>query len=338
MKHDNNFDFVRLFAAFLVLVSHQFPLGGRAEPMVDGISAGHVGVAIFFSISEYLIAQSWSRSPDLAAFVRARLTRIWPGCAVVTLLAAFVLGPLVSTRTDGYFLSSETWRYLRTLAFDVQYRLPGVFVDNPYPHAVNGSLWTIPLELTWYAVIAALGVAGLVRRRAAMVPACLLVVAYVLQQRYTGKPGPVHPLFELGSFFAIGAALATVRGTLLERRREALFAAAIVAAGLSASGLSFIAQFVLLPVLAIGFGEARTPILRRVGRFGDVSYGFYLYAFPVQQTVVLLTGNTLSVATGIATSAAITLLLAFASWRLVEKPAMRWRTATRSNTGRGATT
>lgn len=336
MRHSNNFDGLRMFAAILVLVSHQFPLTGRVEPSFGELSLGSLGVSIFFSISGYLIALSWVRSVSLRAFATARFLRIWPGCAAVTILATFVLGPLVSTQTGGYYTASETLRYLRTLVFDIQYRLPGVFLDNPYPNAVNGSLWTIPLELTWYLILAGLGLTGLLRRPLVMLVAFLLIWTYVLQQRYMGHVGHAPPLFEFGVFFLAGAALSTIRTWLVVHGKTIFGLALIVVLTAGSFDLVYGVLFVVVPPIVIVVGETATAVLRQVGRFGDVSYGFYLYAFPTQQTIVWLTDNKLSLPAGIAMSAAIALVLAFGSWRFVERPAMRLNSRMRASTERSS--
>lgn len=82
-RSGNRFDFMRLFAALLVLWSHSYPLTGRnpQEPLarLTGIeSMGGMGVAIFFVLSGYLVTLSLERSPGLLSFARKRAVRIYP--------------------------------------------------------------------------------------------------------------------------------------------------------------------------------------------------------------------------------------------------------------------
>mgnify|MGYP002776404545 CR=1 FL=1 len=83
---------------------------------------------------------------------------IFPALAVLVMATVFCFGPVLTTLpiTD-YFASSDTWGYLSTAALLVRRGLPGVFVDNPYPQAVNGSLWTLPVEFLCYVSVALIG-------------------------------------------------------------------------------------------------------------------------------------------------------------------------------------
>jgi peptidoglycan/LPS O-acetylase OafA/YrhL len=152
-SRSNNFDFVRLLAAGIVLCGHQFAVCLRPEPLSFGlITLGTLGVLIFFSISGYLVAQSWDRDPHVLRFTIKRFLRIWPGLAVVTFVAAFIVGPAVTSLSlRDYFSSSITWDYFSQFYLNIEYALPGVFERNPIS-AVNSSLWTIPIEVSWYGI------------------------------------------------------------------------------------------------------------------------------------------------------------------------------------------
>ncbi|ELW9531216.1 acyltransferase [Burkholderia cenocepacia] len=180
MQHKNNFDFLRLLAAFAVLYSHQHALVGLPEPTL-GLpdSLGAFGVSIFFSISGYLIAQSWERDPNLLRFATKRVLRIWPALLVVTVLAAFVLGPIVSDLPVAtYFQDPLVWKYLDNLRLRMTFQLPGVFTTNPFPNSVNGSTWTIPVEVRWYVYLSIAGALGLLRKRLVVLLAVFSLAGY----------------------------------------------------------------------------------------------------------------------------------------------------------------
>ena len=320
----NNFDFLRLVAAYLVLYSHQFALTGRSEPGVGVQSLGGLGVLIFFSISGYLIAQSWDRDPSIWRFLAKRILRIWPGLIVVTAVAALLLGPVVSTvSVDQYFLDSKTWDFFRTLKLTIRYELPGVFAANPFPKAVNGSLWTLPIEFRWYLILLALGVVGLLRHRLLLLLGAIAFVVFAFAiQDVQHSPNRKWNL-EFGAFFCHGVCLHYFRDFWTTRTRTVLLGLGLGGAALFAVGQEIAALFLVLPALVIFFGTASTPFIRRAGRFGDISYGIYIYAFPVQQVVVLLTGNRLTLWGSLAVSTAGTVVFALLSWHLVERPALR---------------
>jgi len=319
----NNFDFLRLVAAYLVLVSHQFALAGRAEPGIGVQSLGGLGVAIFFSISGYLVAQSWTRDPSIWRFLAKRVLRIWPGLIVVTAAAALLLGPLVSTLPlDQYFLSPQTWDFFRTLKLTIRYELPGVFSENPFANAVNGSLWTLPIEFRCYLILMVLGLVGLFRRRYLLLIGTIIFAVYVFVID-NAQYKPHRKLnYEFGAFFCYGTCLHCFRAFWMPRMKAMLFAVGVGAAVLFVVGREYTALFLMLPVLVISFGEQSTPFVRCAERFGDLSYGIYIYAFPVQQTVVLLTANSLPIWGALAISTTVTIAVAFLSWHLIESPAL----------------
>ena len=170
----DNILLLRLGAALLVVLGHSFVLVGDLRAANDPVHlllprthAHLVGVALFFTISGFLITLSYQRKPDVRRFLRARFLRLWPALAVVVALTAFVLGPLVTTLTPrDYFASTDGGSaavdyFGRNLAlFNLSQTLPGVFASNPIPRIINGSLWTIPYE-------AAVGMPTSRRRRAA---------------------------------------------------------------------------------------------------------------------------------------------------------------------------
>ncbi len=167
---ENNFDFLRFFAAALVLFAHCYPLVGRKmdEPLtvLTGYEkGGGIAVGIFFVISGYLITASYLNSRSPVSFLTKRALRILPALTVAVLLSAFVIGPMVTSwRLDNYLTSAKTWEYLKNILLITEYELPGVFNQNVYPDVVNGSLWTLPLEVMMYMGVLALGLVGFLRR------------------------------------------------------------------------------------------------------------------------------------------------------------------------------
>ncbi|RZI65236.1 MAG: acyltransferase [Variovorax sp.] len=326
MSHPvNNFDFWRISAAALVLVSHQFPLLGKSAPaLMPGVTLGVVGVFIFFAVSGFLVTQSWLSDPHAVRFVQRRFLRIWPALFVVTLATALVMGPLVSELPVAeYFAKAETHRYFKVLLLNIRYELPGVFLSNPYPRAVNGSLWSIPVEVRWYWVTLFAGLLGLLRVRAAVLVSMLALAVYHFWI-YGAESNPARNYgIEYGLFFVYGACLQLYRSAW--ENRSLLFALplAAVAALFLVLGQPLVALWVCLPFAVIATGVASTPVLCRAGRFGDFSYGFYIYAFPIQQLAIWGTSASLSLPAYLALSAVFTTLLALLSWHLVEKPALR---------------
>jgi peptidoglycan/LPS O-acetylase OafA/YrhL len=332
----NVFDVLRLLAALAVLVSHCYALTGRPDPVGErtGATLGELGVSVFFAISGFLVARSWAAQPALGVYAAKRALRLMPGLIVAVWLTALVLGPLVTTLPVGdYFTTPQTWIYpLRSsilITFDG--RLPGVFEDNPLPNAVNGSLWTLPVEAFAYAIVAVLGVLALPRRGPVLLAllAALLValtpwvdlVSYLpAAARDTAAGANTHIVIQLLTTFVAGSALFALR----DRVRLSWWVALALAAAWVASWNTgwwpvVAALFVPYVVLVLAYRLPRS--LNVLARPGDVSYGVYVYAFPVQQTVVLASPK-IAPAGVAAFAIPITYALALASWRLLERPAL----------------
>lgn len=322
---DNNFDFLRVAAALAVLASHQFALSGRPEPVTLVGSWGGIGVLVFFAISGFLVAGSWSHDPNVWRFVVRRLLRIWPGLAVACVLVALVLGPLVSTLGwRDYYASPALREYFSLLnLWTFKSQLPGIFVGSPVQESANGSLWTIPYEIRCYLALAVLGLVGLMRRHWLLPLAFLVFAGWFFFLFKAGYDQPIRMYLQMAVVFFCAASLHQLRAVWQSRRWLAWPVAAAAIALLWWWGWQEIAFTLGLPIAVVLFGTGSLPVLRRTGRFGDVSYGLYIYAYPVQQTLIWLSGNQLPVGIGILASAAVTLLLAWLSWRLVEQPALR---------------
>jgi peptidoglycan/LPS O-acetylase OafA/YrhL len=331
---DNNFNLLRMLAALAVLLSHSFPLarGPRAvEPFEAslGMTLGTLAVGIFFTISGYLVTASLVSRPSLADFALARARRIYPGLWVAIALTVFVLGAGFTTLALAEYLSHpRTWFYVLkngTLLFGFVDRLPGVFAELPYPGAVNGSLWTLPIEVRLYVALAALQ-AGLLwwRRRRPGVPLgpVLATVAAACVAMVGWQGAGASSALRFSAMFFVGAALQLYRHRIAFTYPGlaaglALLAACSVDTGLFALGFVSVGAYVVLCLAYLPGGW-----LRRYNRLGDYSYGLYIYAFPVQQLIVAgLPG--IGVAALFGASAAGTLVLAVLSWHLVESPVLR---------------
>lgn len=341
-KRDNNFNLLRMLAATAVLVSHSYPLSlgaGATEPLSPSLSMslGTLAVISFFVISGFFISQSFENSSSLIAFVTARILRIYPALIVVLLLTAFVIGPSFTDLSVGrYFLNVETMLYVpRNISLKwLQYDLPGVFNDNPYPAAINGSLWTLFYEVTCYALVAAIGLLGLNSRTWKFgVFVALYVTAYFAAdmaaplQVYVADHALLQYLRELSFPFVFGMLIYRFRNFLLPHfsLRTCIGAGAIA---IAASRTPFFRECFILSWGIILFYVGYTPVrpLRNYNSLGDYSYGMYIYAFPCEQVVVSLFHGISAVALT-AVSFPITLGLAVFSWHFVEQPAMEQRKA-----------
>jgi len=323
----NFFDHTRLIAAWLVFLSHHYALLGLPQPTmcVDSLMAG-IGVGMFFSLSGYLVSHSLLADPHAGRFLARRALRIYPGLIVNVLLCLLVLGPLMSVLPLAeYWTQPQLPEYLRNLLMAPRFDLPGVFADNPYPTAVNGSLWTLPFEVLAYLTLCLTAMLiGVAHHRQIVL---ILWLVSLLLAVFWQPPTPLvvwdNDLRHLPRLFALffGGALLVHYGQVLLRAGWLLSLVVFLALGSALQpALCLPAALFVLPLLTIYFGAQ--PVAARFVPASDCSYGIYIYAFPVQQTVIALAGPwgfwpTFVLAAG------MTWLLAWLSWHLVEQPALR---------------
>ncbi|HTD03321.1 acyltransferase [Undibacterium sp.] len=330
---NNNFNLIRFIAASAVLVGHSFALLGQPEPLGQslGMSIGSIAVDLFFITSGFLVASSLLTRQSTADYILARVLRIYPALIVMLMLTVFGLGTFFTSVPLGhYFSSPETYSYLlkcATLVGGVAFYLPGVFDDNPYKAAVNGSLWSMVWEIKMYILLLLFWVAcgskigNKVKRFGYLIISnALLACTLVLARSFFDLEESRFVRFDF--MFFTGAAFSVLK------KRISLSFGIFVTCCIALTVSAFInkqAFFCIyhLSIAYVLFYLAYVPagFLRKFNAFGDNSYGIYIYAFPIQQSVIaLLPGVSVSLLTII--SFPVTLCFARASWYLVEQPAL----------------
>jgi peptidoglycan/LPS O-acetylase OafA/YrhL len=308
----NSFDLLRLLAAVAVIWHHTPVLAGQPPHRLFATDFGELGVGVFFVISGYLVTASWRRTPDLRGFLAKRLLRIEPALIVSVLVTALVFGAFATTLPlSDYFRSPQVWLYAarNALLYPVTYDLPGVFAANPLPDQVNGSLWSLRLEFTCYLGVAALGLAGWLDRRTTASLALLAAAAFVVLHVLRPEVG-ASELLRRADIAAMYAFLFLAGAYLNLRDKPVPAWAALAAAPLLVTPLWIFG----VPAAVLYLGSRRS-----VRPPADISYGLYIYAFPLQQ--ILAGAGHLS----FATSLAATLPFAIASAYVVERPALRFK-------------
>lgn len=334
MNRINNFDALRILAASVVIFGHAHPLSNTPDVLLAGESVQSVAVKIFFVISGYLVAKSWFSDPHVGRFLARRMLRLFPALALLLVLTVFALGPAFTTAPLGeYFSAASTWRYLwSNLLLAPAYGLHGVFESNPYPVAVNGSLWSLPVEFFMYLTLPVLGMAATMSRLkwAFPVMAISIISAAFLSLIYIPPESQLviwgsgsRSLTNVGPFFLVGALYALPRGRDLLSPGWAIFLVMAVclfqATGYWAMQLILL---IVLPYVTLTFCLLATPGLTSMGRYGDPSYGIYLYGFPVQQAMFSIFGSQIGVWGNTLLSLPVVLLLAYSSWHVLEKRAL----------------
>lgn len=326
---DNNFNLLRMMAATGVLVSHAYPVsrGPDTEQLLEywlkGVTLGDACVLVFFVISGFFIARSFDQKQDLRAFLWARVLRIFPALAIVLVLSVLVTGLWLTATPGPQFWQAGAEYVLRNVTLiSPQRDLPGVFEGNPFGPVVNSSLWTLYYEVMCYLWVVCVGLVGWLAG-----PRIFVLVLAVFVTAFGAKVAlDLAPRLETGLYLG----LPFVIGMTFYVWRAVIPLSGFLAVGLigAAAVLWSTPLFSLMMILALCYtvfvlGYARIPSLLRYNRVGDYSYGTYIYAFPIQQTVVWM--GVTSPVLNIVLAAPVTLLCAILSWRLVEAPALRLR-------------
>jgi peptidoglycan/LPS O-acetylase OafA/YrhL len=316
---------LRLLLAVAVLVAHALLVAGVPAPRHTDI--GYWAVAGFFCISGYLVTRSALRLPP-STYLRHRLARLMPAFWACLLVTGVALAPLAAQQPS---LLDDGLLYAVSNAglIVVQHSIGGTPAVGHYPGVWNASLWTLSHEFGCYLVVGGLAMLHSVRRArwvgwglgwvaATALHVVLLRVAPEAPFLIRGF-ARLLPLFMAGALIQALWPLASLR---LRTGVGALAVGCVVVAAVPAYGLQLAAPLLAYALMAIG---QRLPCPRAITTH-DVSYGTYLYAFPVTQFLAhfWLPRGGWAVAAWLVTIFVVTIGLAAASWLLLEMRALNW--------------
>jgi peptidoglycan/LPS O-acetylase OafA/YrhL len=328
MERQNNFDLLRLAAAVSVMLSHAFLLAENSQDrdplmiLTGGQTIlGIVGVFMFFTISGYLVTRSFDMTCPVPVFLAKRALRIFPGLLFCLVVCGFGIGPLVTELPLAeYFARPEPYLYvLRNALLDTEYnRLPGVlFGPGNIGGIVNGPLWSLPCEVLKYQLVFLLGICRWLTLRTG-----LLLLAVGIACLWLDATDAWGGAFWLLGFFAAGVCGYRLRERGIFRGRWALVAA--LGLVLSVPAKLFVVAFPLFgSYLTIYFALNRRVPCAPAARFGDLSYGLYIYGWPIEQCIVYFSGATAAWWQVFGVALPLSVAAALVSWHVVEN-GCRW--------------
>lgn len=318
-RRGSNLDALRLIAALCVVVSHAWPLAlgpGTAEPLenLTGHSLGGWAVLLFFFISGLLISQSAERR-STGEFWAARARRIMPGL-LTGLLFALTLA-IVTGATPSLY---EDIRYiLRGLSlFGLEHKISGAYASNPYPLAVNGPLWSLQHEVAAYLICFLAVRLGLLRKPIGL--AIFAVASLALALLAPTLPTKLATFAPLFFAYALGMISWRLR-EIIALRIELLMVFLAIAILLKGT-VMWESVATLTFAYGVLFVAYRTPVIRVRH---DLSFGVYIYGWPIAQTIIFLMPGLTPMALAVA-SIVCTIPFAFASWTLIERPSLPVKT------------
>lgn len=326
---DNALTVVRVVLAAVVVVAHSPSVSGLGHhPEIGGVGLGSWAVFGFFGISGYVVAQSRFRHRT-SEFFAHRALRILPAFWVVNVLTAAVAAPLAALIAGTSFDPASAVGYVVRNAGIVmnQWEIGGTLGTAPFTQVWNGSLWTLASEVSCYVVVGIVFAAA--GARAHLTAVSFVGVVLLASLAFVGASFAI-----LGTFFAAGVFVFSLRDRL--RISPVLLAAAALLVVASVV-LHHVALLAPLPLGYLVLSAAALPA-PAVARRGDVSYGLYIYAFPVQQLLAVSGVPRQGLAVYTVLSLAVTVPLAWLSWRVVEAPALRLRQLLRTGSAPGPET
>jgi len=336
----NSLGLMRLVFAAMVLVNHAFPLGGfhgGVDPSWGWTKGqqdlGGFAVDGFFVVSGFLVTRSFLSSSTSVRYLWKRVLRIFPGFWVCLIVTVVLFGTLAFHYEHGtlhgylHGYPDPPGDYLRRNALLTmnQYGINSLLAGNPWPNAWNGSLWTLIYEFKCYLGVMVLGIFGVLQRGRLFVLA-LTAFLWVAEVGEYFSPATVKravPLFadlelvQLAFMFSLGACLYLFRERIPLSRWWGGVAVGALVVSVVVHGLFYAVGQPAFAYLCL-WGAVWIPI-RSFDRFGDFSYGLYVYAFPVEQLASLYGINKWGLAPYLAITFPISLMFAVISWFVVER-------------------
>jgi peptidoglycan/LPS O-acetylase OafA/YrhL len=347
------FDFLRVLLAMLVLLNHSFLLADGGYELLDAYHVNAIFdsvVPMFFALSGFLIAGSAQRL-RLKDFLLNRALRIVPALAVEIVLSAVILGAFLTTYSlYAYYTDPRFATYFLNIVGYMHYELPGVFVNNPHPVQVNGSLWTVPWEIACYILMSAIIYFGLIRSDnrltwfAVAFFVFYLCVGYFIEAHfgitghmkdwtYAARSVTERILLKICGNHGLNLLLYFLCGSLFYNLRRyipysiylVIGSAAVIAFANEIDGsVKHVIQAAAVSYIAAFVGVSNIPRLP-IFKHGDYSYGIYLYGYVIQQTIVQLVGGRMSIVLHFLMAAVLSTAVAMFSWHTIERPILSLR-------------
>ncbi|WP_282121676.1 acyltransferase family protein [Algibacter mikhailovii] len=346
--NSNNFDLLRFLLATSVILCHCYAIYygwegfAKIEPLMKWsggkISIGSAAVNFFFVISGFLIVRSFEYSSSFGEYLKKRMLRIYPGFIVAFVLSLFLFGPIGHMTT---FTQSAFFDYLnlipskRELAnmLSLQSPLEAVYFTNLPQSGLNNSLWTIQYEFICYLLVPVLVWLGMTKNKWLLFVVlflsyaflCLQSLGYVFQYHQSLSGGVIgNPYYypRFFTYFLCGSCIYVFRNDIPRSMGLAFISIVLVLLGLKLKLLDVFWPFTTTYLLFY-FSYHTKLQFPNFAKHGDLSYGIYLYGWPIQQLVMLYFGKYFNPLTFFVAVLPIVIVFAFFSWKLVEGPALK---------------
>jgi peptidoglycan/LPS O-acetylase OafA/YrhL len=336
----NNFDFIRFILASLVMFSHVYLLSFGQRDFIykltnNELDIGDICVGCFFIISGFFITQSFEKYNNIRKYYKARFCRIYPGLITVVIFTTFIMGPIISIEPiKKYLLSLETYKYMisRLVPIYGTHTLPGVFINN-VSTAINGSLWSISPEIWCYIGISILGILNILKIRLLILFTWNILIVVIIIINYLNLPDLstiyyiIYKFIMVVAFFLSGSLFYLYRD-IIDLNIRNNFLSLLILLVLIYFEFYILSILLITPYLLFCFAYSKKIRIYNFAKYGDFSYGIYIYGFFIQQTIVnykLKFNIRLNFFIEFLIPYIITILFAILSWNLIEKHFIKHR-------------
>lgn len=280
----NNFDFLRVLLAFIVFVGHLGALSASQDLKIFENSPVEIAVFGFFVVSGFLIARSYDRSSSLKSYLKKRIKRIVPAYLLIVFLCAILLSLVSTLSFTDYFKDTQVYKYLFWNSLFLNFKapwLPGVFGNQ----AVNGALWTLKVEMCYYFCVPLLfllfGKNNKYRNISLIIIYCLSLV-YLNYFESLEKISMSKQIPGVLCYFIPGM-LIYFNFDKFIKHKHVLFLIAIVTVWIDLifdiKSISPMMIGIIVLYIAYSF-----KFLNNFGKYGDFTYGIYIFHFPIIRT------------------------------------------------------
>ncbi|WP_294303240.1 acyltransferase [uncultured Chryseobacterium sp.] len=284
----NNFDFIRVLLAFIVFVGHLGALSASPDLKILENSPIEIAVFGFFVVSGFLIARSYERSSSLKSYIKKRIRRIVPAYLLVVFLCAVLLSLVSSYTFKEYFSNIQVYKYLFWNSIFLNFKapwLPGVFGNQ----AVNGALWTLKIEMCYYFSVPLLFLLfgkNNKYRNISLIMIYFLSLIYLNYFESLNKISVAKQLPGTLSYFIPGM-LIYFNFDQFIKHKHTLFIIAILTVWIDLifNIKLFSPMMIGIIVLYIAYSF---KFLNNFGKYGDFTYGIYIFHFPIIRTFTTL--------------------------------------------------
>lgn len=339
---NNSFTLVGIILSLMIILFHSYPLFyGTSTNKTDiftslfnGESVGTIGVASFFIISGFMITNSIKRSKNISGYVFKRIKKIFPPMIFILLFSALVISPVLSSLPKFIFLKKPSiyMKYIIDNTFLIKntiYGIGDVFINNPYPIAINGSLWTMKHQMFMYIYMIPVYLLFIKKQRNDMFDIFFGTIFAIAVVNYSGvfntfynniankniNIGILNELYQfirLIYYFSVGIFMNIHSDRIVYNKKYILLSIIIILITFRTPVFN-IFTMILLPYVLIYI------CCRKNNRnYKDISYYIYLSAFPLQQVVIHYLHGKINIYTYIALNLIVTVLFSYGMYLLFD--------------------